>query len=147
MKKGRCHEQRFSPAYDGIWSSDDVRVRRAPFSSILRQLPIMPRYRVAIGLLIVILLHDCIADQGTYQLAKEIRRNIKGFCHVRGSPEYELARPVHNGICRAIFPKLIVKPIGTDDVSAIVRIAHKYDMDFSVRSGGHSYQCQGIKVC
>ena len=65
---------------------------------------------------------------------------------LRGSPEYENARAVHNGACRNIFPLLIVKPRNSEDVSAIVTVAVKYGIELSVRSGGHSFQCQGTKV-
>ena len=65
---------------------------------------------------------------------------------LRGSPDYERFRPVHNGACRDIFPLLIVKPRNSEDVAATVKISVKYNIELSVRSGGHSFQCQGTKV-
>ena len=81
----------------------------------------------------------------TYALAKRIRTKIKGDVYLRGSPEYESARAVHNGACRAIYPLLITTPRSTSDVSVLVRTASKYNLEISVRSGGHSYQCLGVK--
>ena len=85
-------------------------------------------------------------EANSYQIAKELRRQIRGFVYFRGSPDYETARPVHNGLCRDIYPLLIVKPLDSKDVSYAVKIATKYGIEISVRSGGHSYQCLGIKV-
>ena len=82
----------------------------------------------------------------SYKIAKELRRQIRGYVFLRGSPDYETARPVHNGLCRDIYPLLIVKPLDFKDVSAAVKMATKNDFKISVRSGGHSYQCLGIKV-
>ena len=39
-----------------------------------------------------------------------------------------------------------MKPLLTQDVAFVVRIANYYGLEISVRSGGHSYQCQGTKV-
>ena len=82
----------------------------------------------------------------SYSIKSELQRQIRGLVHLRGSPEYETSRPVHNGLCRDIYPLLIVKPFDTEDVAACVKIATKYGIELSVRSGGHSYQCLGIKV-
>ena len=82
----------------------------------------------------------------SYSIKSELQRKIKGVVNVRGSPEYEISRPVHNGLCRDIYPLLIVKPFDTEDVASCVKIAVKYGIEISVRSGGHSYQCLGIKV-
>lgn len=82
----------------------------------------------------------------TFDVANELKKSIKGYIFLRGSPDYETARPVHNGACRFIFPLLIVKPLNTEDVATTVRIASKYGIELSVRSGGHSYQCTGTKV-
>ena len=89
--------------------------------------------------------HFCTGTD-VYKLAEELRNNMKGYVFLRGSPEYESARAVHNGACRNIFPLLITKPLVTEDVSAIVKTSVKYNIALSVRSGGHSFQCQGTKV-
>lgn len=77
----------------------------------------------------------------TFDLANDLKKVIQ-YVFLRGSPDYELARPVHNGGCRHIFPLLIVKPLSTQDVSHAVKIAKAYGAELSVRSGGHSYQCE-----
>ena len=81
----------------------------------------------------------------TFDLANDLKHAIRGYVLLRGSPDYEVARPVHNGGCRHIFPLLIVKPLSTEDVASAVRISRKYGIELSVRSGGHSYQCTGTK--
>ena len=81
-----------------------------------------------------------------YEIAKLLRPHLKGYVFLRGSPDYETARPVHNGLCKDIFPLMIIKPLSTEDVSKVVQTAAYYGVEISVRSGGHSYQCLGIKV-
>ena len=103
-------------------------------------------FRTSIASLIWVLWHFC-SGTDVYKLADELRSNMKGYVFLRGSPEYESARAVHNGACRNIFPLLITKPLVTEDVSAIVKTSVKYNIALSVRSGGHSFQCQGTKVC
>ena len=80
-------------------------------------------------------------DSITFDLANDLKKVIQ-YVFLRGSPDYELARPVHNGGCRHIFPLLIVKPLNTQEVSHAVKIAKAYGAELSVRSGGHSYQCE-----
>ena len=79
------------------------------------------------------------------ELANELRHSIKGQVFVKGTHGYNNYRAVHNGACRHIYPALIARPLNTYDVSNIVKIANKYKIEISVRSGGHSYQCQGTK--
>jgi hypothetical protein len=81
-----------------------------------------------------------------HKLALELRRRISGEVYLKGSPEYEIARPVHNGACRNIYPLMIVRPFYTEDVSVTVEVSVSYGLELSVRSGGHSFQCQGTKV-
>ena len=81
-----------------------------------------------------------------YEIAKLLRQHLKGYVFLRGSPDYETARPVHNGLCKDIYPLMIIKPLSTEDVSKVVQTAVYYGVEISVRSGGHSYQCLGIKV-
>ena len=76
---------------------------------------------------------------------QHLRDSIDGFVFTRGSPDYETSRPVHNGNCRGIYPLMIVRPKSTQDVSKAVRFAVSYGLEISVRSGGHSFQCQGTK--
>ena len=81
-----------------------------------------------------------------HKIAKFLRPHLKGYVFLRGSPDYETARPVHNGLCKDIYPLMIIKPLSTEDVSKVVQTAVYYGVEISVRSGGHSYQCLGIKV-
>ena len=59
----------------------------------------------------------------TFDLANVLKKVIT-YVFIRGSPDYELARPVHNGGCRHIFPLLIVKPLSTQEVSEAVKIGN-----------------------
>ena len=97
-------------------------------------------------LIFVILLRFSACDSDFFSAIKELRSEIKGYVFYRGSPDYEFARPVHNGGCRNIFPLMIVKPLQTEDVAATVKFAVKKGLEISVRSGGHSYQCLGTKT-
>ncbi len=83
-----------------------------------------------------------------FEVAQKLRSGLshRAGVYLRGSPEYESARPVHNGACRAIYPLLITVPMNTEDVSLIVRVANYYGLELSKRSGGHSFSCQGIMV-
>ena len=101
---------------------------------------------VPILALTILLAHQIVAtnEQGNplYHLANA----VSGPVFVRGSEGYDTTRPVHNGACRHIFPLAVVRPWSTDDVAKIVQFATKYGYNISVRSGGHSYQCQGVEV-
>ena len=97
-----------------------------------------------VSLMILVMLTSSGAiqrDSITFDLANDLKKVIQ-YVFLRGSPDYELARPVHNGGCRHIFPLLIVKPLNTQEVSHAVKIAKAYGAELSVRSGGHSYQCE-----
>jgi hypothetical protein len=78
-------------------------------------------------------------------VVKALEAVISGQVLLRGTPAYYALHPVHNGACRYIFPALIVRPESTEDVAHIVRVVRRFGMELSVRGGGHSYQCQGIK--
>ena len=97
---------------------------------------------------LLILLHfaNAIEKSDVYVIAKLLRPQIKGYVFLRGSPDYETARPVHNGLCKNIYPLMIVKPLNSEDVANAVKMAVKFNLEISVRGGGHSYQCLGIKV-
>jgi len=62
----------------------------------------------------------------------------------RNNPEYEEKRKVFNAACTA-KPLYIVLPKTPQDVSHILKTAKEYNTPISVRSGGHSYTCNGIK--
>lgn len=65
--------------------------------------------------------------------------------HLKGSSSYKTKQKVHNGLCKNIFPSLIVVPKSTIDVSRIVKVSRYYNEQISIRSGGHSYICSSIK--
>ena len=101
------------------------------------------------AVIIILQIFDISAVQyeaDIFELVQELRSTLKGYVFIRGSPDYETARAVHNGACRNIFPLMVVKPLETEDVAKAVRFATKYHIETSVRSGGHSYQCLGTKV-
>ena len=83
---------------------------------------------------------DRVAD-----LAEQLSHRIRGTVHYKGSPYYEKYRHVQNGICSHIYPAIIARPVSTEDVSQIVKFSNEVGIDLSIRSGGHSYQCQGTK--
>ena len=59
---------------------------------------------------------------------------------------YNNSQVVHNGLCKNIFPDLIVIPFSTEDVSRIIKITRQHTTKpISIRSGGHSYICSNIR--
>lgn len=78
-------------------------------------------------------------------MAEEIRRSIKGSVYPKGTVNYEKRRLIHNGLCTHLFPDLIVVPLSTEDVAAVVKITNAYHIPISVRSGGHSFTCTSTK--
>lgn len=79
------------------------------------------------------------------QLGTELKHRIQGQVLTKGSLNYEKRRLVHNGLCTHLYPDWIVVPVSTKDVSETVRTAVKHNVSLSVRSGGHSFTCTGIK--
>ena len=41
----------------------------------------------------------------------------------KGTYQYNEKRIVHNGLCKNVFPDLVVEPTSTEDVSRIIKIA------------------------
>ena len=78
-------------------------------------------------------------------IAKMIHMKTKAGVHMKGSFRYHQARKIQNGACSSIYPDLITVPKSSKDISAIISIATQFDIPVSVKSGGHSYTCQGIK--
>lgn len=87
-------------------------------------------------------IHGLSSDK---QFGLDLRKQVKGEVLPRGSKLYEKRRLVHNGLCVHVYPDWIVVPISSEDVSAIVKLANKYKVDISVRSGGHSFTCTSTK--
>ena len=79
------------------------------------------------------------------KIAGIIRYTTTSGVYLKGSRAYEKRRHVHNGACANIYPDLVVVPKSTSDVSTIVSVAREYQVPISVRSGGHSYLCQGTR--
>ena len=79
------------------------------------------------------------------RIVEELDAKIKGHVYPKGSSRYEFHRPVHNGACSHLYPLMIAVPESSEDVSQIIQTARKYNLETSVRSGGHSFVCQGIK--
>ena len=79
------------------------------------------------------------------EVARVLRATTFAGVYMKGSPIYEKKRQLKNGMCKYIYPDLVVVPKSTEDVSKIVKVAYHYHTPISVRSGGHSYTCQSIK--
>ena len=79
------------------------------------------------------------------EVAQVLKTSTYADVYMKGSPMYEKRRKLKNGMCKYIFPDLVVVPKSTEDVSNIVKTAYHYHIPISVRSGGHSYICQSIK--
>ena len=79
------------------------------------------------------------------EVARVIKATTLADVHMKGSVMYEKRRELKNGMCRHIYPDVVVVPKSTEDVSKIIRTASHYNTPISVRSGGHSYTCQSVK--
>jgi len=71
-------------------------------------------------------------------------RGQSGQVLVPSDATFEATRKVMNAACKA-QPAVIVVPKTEQDISTILKTATKYNMEISVRSGGHSYTCTNIK--
>ena len=74
-----------------------------------------------------------------------IQYSTSAKAHIKGTKLYMKFQTVHNGLCKDIFPDVIVIPSSTTDVSKIVKVTRRYNIPISIRSGGHSYICSNIK--
>ena len=97
----------------------------------------------AIGLVKVVLLVNGLADL-TF-VANQITSQSQADVHLPGTSGFEKHRLVNNGLCNSIKPGLLVRPRTTKDVSTIVRVARRFGLEISVRSGGHSYTCTNLR--
>ena len=106
-------------------------------------------------LLIVLLLNSIdITDTTSYHntsyvdysdIIQLLEYSTNSNVYVKGSHLYITKRRIHNGLCDNLFPDIIVEPKSTNDVSGIIKIAQKFKVPISVRSGGHSYICGSIR--
>ena len=89
---------------------------------------------------------DYLRNKTIYlEIGRVIRAASNAKVYHKGSVQYNKRRIVHNGLCKNMFPDLILVPKSTEDVSAIVKTARYYQVPISIRSGGHSYTCTNIK--
>ena len=108
-----------------------------------------------IFLLFIILLNsnDIIATTSNFNtsyvdysdIIQVLEYSTNSNVYVKGSHLYNTKRRIHNGLCDNLFPDIIVEPKSTYDVSGIIKIAQKFKVPISVRSGGHSYICGSIR--
>ena len=66
-----------------------------------------------------------------------LRSRFDGDIIEPGDPMYDGARQVWNAMIDR-HPALIVRPVGTADVSTAVRFARDAGLELAVRGGGHS---------
>lgn len=97
------------------------------------------------GIFFILLLSCVSCSAKITDIVKKFRLATNAEIIEQGSELFDQARVVENGLCRDLRPAVIVMPKSENDVSQIVRIAAKYNRELSVRSGGHSFLCQGIK--
>jgi FAD/FMN-containing dehydrogenase len=76
---------------------------------------------------------------------KMVNAKIKGHVYPRATFQYDKHRGVHNALCSDRYPDFVALPETTMDVVTLVRAAKTYGLEISVKSGGHSYICNGIK--
>jgi len=68
---------------------------------------------------------------------KELRSQLRGALLEPGSPEYDQARKLYNGMIDK-RPALIARVVDTADVIASVNFARENGVSLAVRGGGHS---------
>ncbi len=80
------------------------------------------------------------------EIARALReRGFVGGVYPKHAYGYENFRRVANGACNHRYPRVIVRPASTYDVSVAVKVAKELRLPVSVRSGGHSYTCMSIR--
>ena len=78
-------------------------------------------------------------------IASVIRSQTKSYVYLKGKNFYERRRKVKNGLCKYIFPDIVVAPKSTPGASQIIKIVMDFDVPISVTSDGHSFLCQSTK--
>lgn len=144
-----AHQQQRCGARTEYGESDRRRRKSSKTATKIDAFPCYSVIFISVVLVLVFSLSSADYVQQGHQdfsgLARDLRQLIHGRVFPRGSPYYERFRAVHNGACSHIYPGLIARPVSTEDVSQIVRFARERNVEISIRSGGHSYQCQGTK--
>ncbi|MGN6431479.1 MAG: FAD-binding oxidoreductase [Gaiellaceae bacterium] len=67
----------------------------------------------------------------------ELRDRVRGETITPDDLEYDDARQVYNAMIDR-RPRVVVRPLGADDVVAAVEYAHANDLPVAIRGGGHS---------
>lgn len=67
----------------------------------------------------------------------DLREQVRGDVVTQGDAGYDDARTVYNAMVNK-RPLVVVRPQGTDDVTAAVGFARDSELDLSIRGGGHS---------
>ena len=78
-------------------------------------------------------------------IASVIRSQTKSYVYLKGKNFYERRRKVKNGLCKYIFPDIVVASKSTPVASQIIKMERVIDVPVSVRSGGHIFFCRSIK--
>ena len=78
-------------------------------------------------------------------IASVIRSQTKSYVYLKGKNFYERTPKVKYGLCKYIFPDIVVAPKSIPAVSQIMTIARDIDVPISVRSGGDSFLSRSIK--
>ena len=78
-------------------------------------------------------------------IASVIRSQTKSYVYLKGKNFYERRRKVKNGLCKYIFPDIVVAQKSTPGVSQISKMVRDFDVPIIVRSDGHRFLCRSIK--
>ncbi|MHC5012372.1 MAG: FAD-binding oxidoreductase [Planctomycetota bacterium] len=73
----------------------------------------------------------------TPQALQELQASIRGLVSEPGSPAYEEARTIWNGMIDR-RPSAAARCVGAADVIACMRFVRKHDLPFTIRGGGHN---------
>ena len=78
-------------------------------------------------------------------IASVIHSQTKSYVYLKGKNFYERRREVKNGLCKYIFPDIVVAPKSYPSLSQIIKMARDFDVSINVMSGGHSFFGRTIK--
>ena len=76
-------------------------------------------------------------------VCKDFKKGLSGQVICDGLAKYPFEWG--NADCNGILPLLVVRPSTEEDIALTVRRSTTFGLPLSVRSGGHSYTCDGIK--
>jgi FAD/FMN-containing dehydrogenase len=90
-------------------------------------------------------------NQNACQLIHKIPKELRNLSYALypNQPEYNTARFNFNKLAN-IFPHAIIAPRTFAEVRSVLKILKKYNLEFSIRSGGHGYEpnslCSGYVI-